>query len=157
VAWVCSEEISLRWKLPKEFFSVLVASQLPVSWTFGSRFVAAAVSVSCSCCRTEGARPLLIQVFAQCVAVIAYRWSRYCSWVTGLKDSSFPNLNWTHTTFSTSCTQDIWWNTCKDLGYLLIRFLSSVSHVFLPGSIHVSVVVPNLVPRADSFSIAIWS
>jgi hypothetical protein len=28
--------------------------------------------------------------------------------------------------------------------------------VFLPASIHVSVAVPNLVPRANSFSIGMW-
>jgi hypothetical protein len=37
------------------------------------------------------------------------------------------------------------------------RFLSSVSHVFLPTLIRVSAVIPNLVPRTSSSSVAMLS
>jgi hypothetical protein len=38
-----------------------------------------------------------------------------------------------------------------------IRFLLSVSHVFLPASIRVFTVVPNPILRVDSFSIVMRS
>jgi hypothetical protein len=49
------------------------------------------------------------------------------------------------------------WMFPEHVHRLLIRFLLPVSHVFLPTLICVSTAVPNLVPRCDSFSIAIRS
>jgi hypothetical protein len=40
---------------------------------------------------------------------------------------------------------------------LLSQFLSSVLHTFLPPPIRVSAVVPNLIPRSNSRSMAMWS
>jgi hypothetical protein len=86
--------------------------------------------------------------------VICVGWSWYDSWVAGSKDSSIPGSNCSFMVIFQTRPPDIQWNACKDINQFSIWFLSTISHEVLLTSTCISVVVPNLVPRADSLSIA---
>jgi hypothetical protein len=49
---------------------------------------------------------------------------------------------------------DVVADACEDMNWVLIWFLSLVSHVFFPSSIRVSDVIPNLVLKTSTSSIA---
>jgi hypothetical protein len=85
--------------------------------------------------------------------IIVGRWW-YSSWVTRSKDSRIRGLNHSSTVISRTCPSGVRWNACEVIYCSLTQFLSSILHVFLPASIHVSVAIPNSVPRADSLLIA---
>jgi hypothetical protein len=79
------------------------------------------------------------------------------SWVTGSKDSRFFSPNCTLAVISRTRPPGVHWNDCEDINYSSIRFLSLISHVILLAVFHVSAVVPNPVPRSNSFAIAMKS
>jgi hypothetical protein len=74
-----------------------------------------------------------------------------------IKSSRFPSFDHSQSVAFQTRPQYVRWNVCEDMNWVFVRFLSSILHVFLPTSICVFAVVPNTVPRVDSFSIAMWS
>jgi hypothetical protein len=74
-----------------------------------------------------------------------------------IKGSRFTSRNCTLIMVFWTYPKVVRWIVCDDINWFLVRFLSSVSHVFLPSLIHDFIAVSNPVPRADSLSIVMRS
>jgi hypothetical protein len=104
--------------------------------------------------------PLQILIFIcyqlDCVWIVAGR-NRYSYWVTGLKDSRFRGSNFSSAVVFWTRPPSVRWNTCEDINYSSIRFLSSISLVVMLALLHVFAAVSNPVPKTDTFAIAVRS
>jgi hypothetical protein len=83
-----------------------------------------------------------------------------CSWATEAKNSSFLSSNCSHMVIFWTRPQGARWNVCEDLNWFWCGFCCHSLTCVLVGidsCFRCDLKVPNLVLRASSLSIAMWS